>query len=159
MARRTEGEQVERIFFEHVSFIYRTIILTAVIILLAIAAAIVLNIWWVALLGLLGFLPLYLKRKKRNRFIITNERFIREQFNPHHNIVDVPLRNIVGVKLLNRATDKYGDVRVETTAEYGDQLLVDGEREVGVIMCHKIPDHATFGEIVTFARDTALGAF
>jgi hypothetical protein len=158
MARGTRSEQVERIFFEHISFIYRTIIVTAVIILVAIAAAIVLNIWWVALLGLLGFVPLYFKRKKRNRFIITNERFIREQFNPHHNIVAVPLKSIVGVKLLSRATDKYGDVRVETTPEYGDQLLVDGEREVGVIMCRKIPDHANFGDIVAFARDTAIGA-
>jgi hypothetical protein len=158
MARRTDSEQVERIFFEHISFLYRTIILTAVIILLAIAAAIVLEIWWVALFGLLGFVPLYFKRKKRNRFIITNERFIREQFNPHHNIVAVPLKNIVGVKLLSRATDKYGDVRVETTPDYGDQLLVDGEREVGVIMCQKIPDHASFGDIVAFARDTAVRA-
>lgn len=158
MARGTDSEQVERIFFEHVSFIYRTIILTAVIILLAIAAAIVLNIWWVASLGLLGFVPLYFKRKKRNRFIITNESFIREQFNPHHNIVAVPLKSIVGVKLLSRATDKYGDVRVETTPEYGDQLLVDGESEVGVIMCQKIPDHANFGDIVSFARDTAIRA-
>lgn len=155
MPHGTQSEQVERIFFEHVSFIYKTLILSVVICLLAIAAAIVVNIWWIALLGLLGFLPVYFKRKKRNRYIITNERFIRELYNPHHNTIAVPLKNIVGAKLLTRASDRYGTVRVETTPEYGDQLLVDGESECGVIMCHKIPDHATFSEILLFARDAA----
>ncbi len=156
MSNGSRSEQVERIFYEHISFIYRILILSVVIFLLAIAAAIIVKIWWIAPIGLLAFVPVYFKRKQRNRFIITNERFIREQFNPHHNVVGVPLKNIVGVKLLNRATDKYGTVRIETTPEYGDQLLVDGEREVGVIMCYKVPDHPTFGEIVTFARDMAV---
>ncbi len=155
MPHGTQSEQVERIYFEHVSFIFKTLILSVVICLLAIAAAIVVNIWWIALLGLLGFLPVYFKRKKRNRYIITNERFIRELFNPHHNTIAVPLKNVVGAKLLTRASDKCGTVRVETTPEYGDQLLVDGESEHGVIMCHKIPDHATFSEILLFARDAA----
>ncbi len=156
MPKGNKSEQVERIFYEHISFIYRTVILSVVILLLAVAAAIIVQIWWIALAGIIAFLPIYFKRKRRNRFIITNERFIREQFNPHHNIVAVPLKNIVGVKLLSRATDKYGTVRIETTPEHGDQLLVDGEREVGVIMCDKVPDHATFSEIVTFARDVAV---
>ncbi len=156
MANGGKSEQVERIFYEHISFIYKTVILSVVILLLAVAAAIIVQIWWVALVGVIALLPIYFKRKRRNRFIITNERFIREQFNPHHNIVAAPLKNIVGVKLLSRATDKYGTVRIDTTPEYGDQLLVDGEREVGVIMCYKIPDHPTFGEIVTFARDVAV---
>lgn len=156
MANGSKSERVERIFYEHISFIYKAVILSVVILLLAIAAAIIVQIWWIALAGVLALFPIYFKRKKRNRFIITNERFIREQFNPHHNIVAVPLKNIVGLKLLNRATDKCGTVRIDTTPEYGDQLLVDGEREVGVIMCHKIPDHPTFGEVVTFARDMAV---
>jgi hypothetical protein len=152
----SRSEQVERIFYEHFSFILKTVILSVVILLIAIAAAIVVQIWWIALIGLLALLPIYIKSKRRNRFIITNERFIREQFNPHHNIVAAPLESIVSVKLLSRAADRYGTVRVETTPEYGDQLLVDGEREVGVIMCYKVPDHPTFAEIVTFARDMAL---
>jgi hypothetical protein len=152
----SRSEQVERIFYEHLSFILKTVILSVVILLIAIAAAIVFQIWWIALIGLLALLPIYIKSKRRNRFIITNERFIREQFNPHHNIVAAPLQSIVGVKLLSRATDKYGTVRVETTPEYGDQLLVNGEREVGVIMCYKVPDHPTFADIVTFARDMAV---
>jgi len=156
MPNVNKSEQVERIFYEHISFIYRTVILSVVILLLAVAAAIIVQIWWIALAGIIAFLPIYFKRKRRNRFIITNERFIREQFNPHHNIVAVPLKHIVGIKLLSRATDKYGTVRIEMTPEHGDQLLVDGEREVGVIMCDKIPDLALFGEIVTFARDVAL---
>ena len=156
MPKDSQAEQVERIFYEHISFLYRTVILSVVILLLAVAAAIIVQIWWVAFAGIIAFFPIYFKRKRRNRFIITNERFIREQFNPHHNIVAVPLKNIVGVKLLSRATDKHGTVRIDTTPEYGDQLLVDGEREVGVIMCHKIPDHTTFSEIVTFARDVAV---
>ncbi|HUV87930.1 MAG TPA: hypothetical protein VMX79_12565 [bacterium] len=156
MANGSKSEQVERIFYEHISFIYKTVFLSVVILLLAIAAAIIVQIWWIALAGILALVPIYFKRKRRNRFIITNERFIREQFNPHHNVVAVPLKNIVGLKLLNRATDKYGTVRIDTTPEYGDQLLVDGEREVGVIMCYKIPDHPTFGEVVTFARDMAV---
>jgi hypothetical protein len=156
MPNGSQSEQVERIFYEHISFIYRTLILSVILFLLAIAAAIIVQIWWIALIGFFAFVPVYYKRKKRNRFIITNERFIREQFNPHHNIVATPLKNIVGIKLLNRATDKYGTVRIETTPEYGDQLLVDGERETGVIMCYKVPDHPTFGEIVTFARDMAV---
>lgn len=156
MPNGSRYEQVERIFYEHISFMYRTIILSVIIFLLAIAAAIIVQIWWIGAIGLLAFVPLYFKRTRRNRFIITNERFIREQFNPHHNIVAVPLKNIVGVKLLNRATDKYGTVRIDTTPEYGDQLLVDGEREVGVIMCYKVPDHPGFGEILTFARDMAV---
>lgn len=152
----SRSEQVERIFYEHLSFILKTVILSVVILLIAIAAAIVVQIWWIALIGLLALLPIYIKSKHRNRFIITNERFIREQFNPHHNIVAAPLESIVGVKLLSRASDKYGTVRVETTPEYGDQLLVDGEREVGVIMCYKVPDHPTFADIVSFARDMAV---
>ncbi len=152
----SRSEQVERIFYEHFSFIIKTVILSVVIFLIAIAAAIVVQLWWIALIGLLAFIPIYIKSKRRNRFILTNERFIREQFNPHHNIVAAPLESIVGVKLLSRASDKYGTVRVETTPEYGDQLLVDGEREVGVIMCYKVPDHPTFAEIVTFARDMAV---
>lgn len=155
MANGSKSEQVERIFYEHISFIYKTVILAVVILLVAVAVAIITQIWWIALVGVLALVPIYFKRKKRNRFIITNERFIREQFNPHHNIIAVPLQNIVGVKLLNRAADKCGTVRIETTPEFGDQLLVDGEKEAGVIMCYKIPDHPTFGEIVTFARDVA----
>jgi hypothetical protein len=155
MAHGTASEQVERIFVEHISFIYKPLILSVIVFLLAIAAAIVVEIWWIGLVGLLAFLPIYFKLKRRNRFIITNERFIRELYNPHHNTVAVPLKNITGVKLLSRATDKYGTVRVETTPEYGDQLLVDGDGEYGVIMCRKIPDHATFGEILLFARDVA----
>lgn len=156
MANGSKSEQVERIFYEHISFIYKTVILSVVILLLAVAAAVIVQIWWIALAGVLALVPIYFKRKKRNRFIITNERFIREQFNPHHNTIAVPLQNIVAVKLLNRATDKYGTVRIETTPEYGDQLLVDGEKEVGAIMCYKVPDHPTFGEIVTFAKDMAV---
>jgi hypothetical protein len=155
MPHGTQSEQVERIFVEHVSFLYKTLILSVVFCLVAIAAAIIVGIWWIALLGLLGFLPAYFKLKRRNRYIITNERFIRELYNPHHNMVAVPLKSIVGIKLLSRATDKYGTVRVETTPEYGDQLLVDGQAEYGVIMCHKIPDHAAFSDIRLFARDVA----
>ena len=152
MPKGTESEQVERIFYEHISFLYSTIILAAVIAVVAIAAAIVLKMWTLAFLSLLGIIPIYFKRKRRNRFIITNERFIREEFNPHHNLIAVPLNNVVNAKLLNRATDKYGSVRVETTPEFGDQLLVDGDREVGVIMCRKIPDHANFAEILMSSR-------
>ncbi|MGD8718760.1 MAG: hypothetical protein PVH29_08050 [Candidatus Zixiibacteriota bacterium] len=152
MPKGTESEQVERIFYEHISFLYSTIILAAVIAVVAIAAAIVLKMWTLALISLLGIIPIYFKRKRRNRFIITNERFIREEFNPHHNLIAVPLKNVVNAKLLNRATDKYGAVRVETTPEFGDQLLVDGDREVGVIMCRKIPDHANFAEILMSSR-------
>ena len=152
----SRSEQVERIFYEHISFIFKTVFVSVLIFLVAVAAAVVVQIGWIALLGVIGFLPIYIKSKRRNRFIITNERFIREQFNPHHNIVAVPLENIVGIKLLSRASDKYGTVRIETTPEYGDQLLVDGEREVGVIMCYKIPDHPTFAEIVEFARDMTV---
>lgn len=156
MPNGTQSEQVERIFVEHISYIFKTLILSIVFCLVAIAAAIVVNIWWIALLGLLGFLPAYFKLKRRNRYIITNERFIRELYNPHHNTIAVPLKNIVGTKLLSRASDKYGTVRVETTPEYGDQLLVDGEAEYGVIMCHKIPEHAAFSEILIVARDLAI---
>lgn len=155
MPKGTQSEQVERIFVEHISYVFKTLILSIVFCLLAIAVAIVVQIWWVALLGLLGFLLPYFKLKRRNRYIITNERFIRELYNPHHNTIAVPLKNIVGTKLLSRATDKYGTVRVETTPEYGDQLLVDGEAEYGVIMCHKIPDHASFSEILLIARNGA----
>lgn len=155
MANGTQSEQVERIFVEHISFIFKTLILSIVFCLLAIALAIVVKIWWIAPLGLLGFVPLYFKLKRRNRYIITNLRFIRELYNPHHNTIAVPLEHITGAKLLNRATDKFGTVRVETTPQYGDQLLVDGQAEYGVIMCHKIPDHAAFSEILLFARDVA----
>jgi hypothetical protein len=155
MANGNKSEQAERIFFEHISFIYKTVILSVLILIIAVAAAIITQIWWIALVGALGLVPIYFKRKRRNRFIITNKRFIREQFNPHHNIIGAPLQNIVGVKSLSRASDKYGTVRIETTPEFGDQLLVDGEKEVGVIMCYKVPDHQTFGEIVTFAKDVA----
>jgi hypothetical protein len=155
MPNGTQSEQVERIFVEHISFVFKTLILSIVFFLLAIAVAIVVKVWWIALLGVLGFVPLYFKLKKRNRYIITNERFIRELYNPHHNTIAVPLDKVVGAKLLNRASDKYGTVRVETTPDYGDQLLVDGEAEYGVIMCYKIPDHATFSEILLFARDAA----
>lgn len=152
MPKGTESEQVERIFYEHISFIYKTIIIAVVIVLAAIAAAVVLKMWTLALAGVLGFVPIYFKRKRRNRFIITTDRFVREEFNPHHNLIAVPLKNVVNAKLMNRATDKYGSVRVETTPEYGDQLLVDGDREVGVIMCRKIPDHANFAEILMSSR-------
>lgn len=155
MPNGTQSEQVERIFVEHISFLYKTLILSVVFCLLAIAVAIVINIWWIALLGLLGFLPAYFKLKRRNRYIITDQRFIRELYNPHHNTIAVPLKNIVGAKLLSRATDRYGTVRVDTTPEFGDQLLVDGQTEYGVIMCHKIPDHAAFSDILLFARDVA----
>ncbi len=148
-------EQVERIFFEHISFLYKSIFIACVVFLLAIAVAIVVKLWWVVLAGLLGLIPVYFAKKKRNRFIITNKRFIRELYNPHHSIIAVPLADIVNVKILNRATDKHGGVQIQTTPAYGEQLLVDGENEYGIIVCRKIPDHANFRDILAFAAEAA----
>ena len=153
MANGGNPEQAERIFYEHISYIYKTVVIAVLIVLVAIAAAIFTKIGWIAFAGVLAFIPVYLKRRRRNRFILTDKRFIREQFNPHHNVIAVPLDKILGIKLLNRATDKFGTVRVETTPEYGDQLLVDGEKEVGVIMCYKVPDHQIFSEIISVAQE------
>ena len=148
-------EQVERIFVEHISFLYKSIILGAVIFLVAVAAAIAVKLWWVFLAGLLGYIPIYLGQKKRNRFILTNKRFIRELYNPHHNILAVPLPDIVNVKILSRATDKFGTVQILTTPGYGEQLLVDGENEFGIITCRKIPGHANFRDILATAAEAA----
>lgn len=147
-AAAKSSEQVERIFYEHSSVLAPSIIIACAILLITIAAAIVLKKWFIAPVGLLGFIIVYFKNKKRNRFIITNTRFIRELFNPHHNLLAVPLPSIVDVRILNRATDKVGNVRIETEPQYGDQLLIDDRREVGIVVCRKIPGHANFREIL-----------
>jgi len=155
MANGSTSDQVERVFFEHISFLYPAIIVSAIVFLLAVVAAFVVETWWLAAVGLPAFGYVYFRRKKRNRYIITTKRFIRELYNPHHSVVAAPLVDVVNAKILNRATDKFGNVRVETAPRFGDQLLIDGDREVGVIMCYKIPGHADFRDILVMAADLA----
>jgi len=157
MANGTAKEEVERVFFEHISFLYKHVLLGAVIFIVGVAAAVVFNMWFIALGGLLvGILPAYLKKKQRNRFLLTNRRFIRELYNPHRSVIAVPLSEIRGAKIMNRATDKFGTVQILTTPAYGEQLLVDGEREYGIIICRKVPGHAGFRDIVAFAAEVAV---
>lgn len=157
MAGENASEQVERIFYEHISAIYGSIAIGVLVFIAAVVAAIVTHIWFIFLAGFLGILPPYLKNKRRNRFILTNQRFIREVFNPHHNVVAVPLKEIVGVKILSRKTDPYGTVEIQTTPQYGEQLRVDGENAVGLLICRKVPGHDTFREIISFAANVAAG--
>ncbi len=156
-AAAKSSEQVERIFYEHTSVLVPSIIIACAILLVTIAAAVVVKKWFIAPVGLLAFLLVYFKNKKRNRFIITNTRFIRELFNPHHSLLAVPLPAIVDVRILNRATDKVGTVRIETEPRYGDQLLIDERREVGIVICRKIPGHANFREILVDSVMSAGG--
>jgi len=149
------GDQVERVFYESFSFVIPSIIISAAVLTVTIAAAVVVKIWWVGPLGVLAFISAYFQNKRRNRYMITTNRFIRELFHPSHTVAAVPLKEIENVKILNRATDKTGNVRVETAPAFGDQLLVDGERELGVIMCYKVPSHANFREVLTTAVDNA----
>jgi len=157
MADGRSSEQVERIFYEHISFLYPSIVIGVIIFIAAVVAAFVAGIWYIFLAGVLGFLPAYFKNKRRNRFILTDRRFIREVFNPHHSIIAVPLNEIVGVKILSRKTDPHGTVEIQTTPAYGEQLRVDGETAVGLIICRKVPGHDNFREIVAFAANAAAG--
>ena len=155
MSNGNASEQVERIFEEPWTFLLPAIIVSTLVLAATIAAAVVVKIWWIGPIGLLAYIYVYLRKKRRNRFIITNRRFIRELYNPHHSIIAVPLDQIVEVKLTSRATDKVGSVQIRTTPAFGDQLLIDGERELGVIDCRRIPGHANFREILVGAVETA----
>jgi hypothetical protein len=150
-AQKTDQELVERIFYEHISYLYPTLIICAFLFLIIIAAAIVTNIWYILLAVFLLILPVYLKTRRRNRFLITDRRFIRVLANPKSGTIDVPLDEIVNVKSLNRSTDAKGNVHVYTTPAYGDQILVDNEDEMGVITCHKMSGHANFVEVLNDA--------
>jgi hypothetical protein len=149
--QKTDQELVERIFYEHISYLYPTIIICALLFLIIIAAAIVTNIWYILLAVFVLILPIYLKTRRRNRFLITDHRFIRVLANPKSGTIDVPLDEIVNVKSLSRSTDAKGSVHVYTTPAYGDQILVDNENEMGVITCHKMAGHANFVEVLTDA--------
>jgi|GEM_PF-1140398 len=150
-AQKTDQELVERIFYEHISYLYPTLIICALLFLIIIAAAIVTNIWYILLAVFLLILPVYLKTRRRNRFLITDRRFIRVLANPKSGTIDVPLDEIVNVKSLSRSTDAKGSVHVYTTPAYGDQILVDNENEMGVITCHKMAGHANFVEVLNDA--------
>jgi hypothetical protein len=144
-------ELVERIFYEHVSYLYPVIIICALFFPVIIAAAIVSKIWYLIFAVFLLIIPIYLKIRRRNKFMITNRRFIRVLANPKSGTIDVPLGEIVSVKSLSRTTDAKGTVHVYTKPAYGDQILVDNENEVGVINCHKIASHNDFIEVLTDA--------
>lgn len=153
-----ETELVERIFYEHISYIYPTIIVSVVIVLIIIAAAVVTKIWPLLALSLILALPIYLKTRRRNRFLITNRRFIRVLSNPKSGTIDVPLNEIVEAKVLSRRTDPKGTVHVYTTPAYGEQILVDNENEVGVIACSKVAGHGDLAEVLMdFVRKAKYG--
>jgi hypothetical protein len=144
-------ELVERIFYEHISYLYFTIIICVLIFLAIVAAAIISEIWYIIFAAFILILPIYLKTRRRNRFMITNLRFIRVLANPKSGTIDVPLGEIVSAKSLGRSADAKATVHIYTTPTYGDQILVDNENEVGVISCHKMAGHADFVEVLTDA--------
>lgn len=148
-AREADQELVERIFYEHISYLYPTLVVCVVLFLIIIAAAVVTNIWYILLAVFLLIIPVYLKTRRRNRFMITDRRFIRVLANPKSGTIDVPLGEIVSAKSLSRSTDAKGTVHVYTTPAYGDQILVDNDNEMGVITCHKMAGHADFVEVLT----------
>lgn len=150
-ARNSDKELVERIFHEHISYLYPTVVVCALLLLVIIAAAVVSKIWFIIFAAVLLIVPIYLKTRRRNRFMITDRRFIRVLANPKSGTIDVPLSEIVSTKSLSRSADAKGTVHVYTTPAYGDQILVDNENEVGVITCHKMAGHANFVEVLTDA--------
>lgn len=145
----TQNEElVERMFYEHISYLYPTIVICSLLFIAIIAAAVISKIWYVIFAAFLLIIPIYLKTRKRNRFMITNLRFIRVLANPKSGTADVPLNEIISVKSLSRAADSKGTVHVYTNPAYGDQILVDNENEVGVITCHKMAGHNDFVEVL-----------
>lgn len=150
-ARNSDKELVERIFHEHISYLYPTVVVCALLLLVIIAAAVVSKIWFIIFAAVLLIVPIYLKTRRRNRFMITDRRFIRVLANPKSGTIDVPLSEIVSTKSLSRSADAKGTVHVYTTPAYGDQILVDNENEMGVITCHKMAGHANFVEVLTDA--------
>lgn len=150
-ARNSDKELVERIFHEHISYLYLTVVVCTLLLLVIIAAAVVSKIWFIIFAAVLLIVPIYLKTRRRNRFMITDRRFIRVLANPKSGTIDVPLSEIVSTKSLSRSADAKGTVHVYTTPAYGDQILVDNENEVGVITCHKMAGHANFVEVLTDA--------
>jgi len=156
------SESVFKVVFEHKSFMYPTYLLMIIMFLVITATSIVLevvlkiNYTWLGLFAnLLIVIPYYIQKSRRNEFIITNKRFIRNLKHPKKLAIEIPLKEIISVKYLSRAIDKHGIVQIRTTPEYGEQILIDGDTEYGIVTLFKVSDHTGFTTTLSDAIDMA----
>ncbi len=159
---KTGGENVFKAVYEHKSFMYPTYILMIIMFLVITATSIALETvfkiqysWLGLFANILILIPYYIQKSRRNEFIITNKRFIRNLKHPKKLAIDIPLKEIITVKYLSRAIDKHGIVQIRTTPEFGEQILIDGDAEYGVVTLFKVNDHTNFAITLSDAVDMA----
>ncbi|MCP4230773.1 MAG: hypothetical protein GY771_11605 [bacterium] len=155
-------EDIFKAVYEHGSFMYPTYALMIIMFLIITATSITLETafhikysWTGLFANFLIIIPYFIQKSRRNEFIITNKRFIRNLKHPKRAAYEIPLKEIISVKFLSRAIDKYGIVQIRTTPEYGEQILIDGDTEYGVVTLFKVDGHADFTTTLTDAPETA----
>lgn len=160
--KKPGDESVYKVVYEHKSFLYPTyalmIIMFLVITVTSITLEVAFNIrysWLGLFANILIIIPYYLQKARRNQFIITNKRFIRNLKHPKRAAYEIPLKEIISVKYLSRAIDTHGIVQVRTTPEYGEQILIDGDTEYGVVTLFKVNDHVGFTTTLEDAAEMA----
>ncbi len=156
------GESVFKVVYEHKSFMYPTYALMVIMFLVITVTSITLEVgfnlrysWLGLFANILIIIPYYLQKARRNQFIITNKRFIRNLKHPKRAAYDIPLKEIISIKYLSRAIDTHGVVQIRTTPEYGDQILIDGDTEYGVVTLFKVNDHVGFTTTLEDAAEMA----
>lgn len=155
-------ESVYKVVYEHKSFMYPTyalmIIMFLVITITSITLEVALGIrysWLGLFANVLVLIPYYIQKSRRNQFIITNKRFVRNLRHPKRAVYEIPLKEIISVKYLSRAIDTHGIVQIRTTPEYGEQILIDGDTEYGVVTLFKVTDHVNFTTTLEDAAEMA----
>lgn len=155
------AETEEKLYseYQHISSVKTPLIISGV----ALLGSVVGIFWFDALIfSIIGLIPIafaiYLWFT-RDVYSITDRRFVRVSGMGKKKVVEVPMRDVVGVEMDNGQdkAKKFADLDVITTVKYGEQILIQRDHEYGVYRCVFVANPQIFKETIELAKSRHRG--
>jgi hypothetical protein len=145
--------------YQHISSVKTPLIISGV----ALLGSVVGMFWLDALIfSILGLIPIafaiYLW-VTRDVYSITDRRFVWVSGMAKKKVVEVPMREVVGVEVDNgqNQAKKFADLDVITTVKYGEKILIQKDHEYGVYRCFFVANPQIFKETIELAKSRHRG--
>jgi len=145
--------------YQHISSVKTPLIISGVALLGSVVGMFGLNALIFSILGLIPIAFAIYLWFTRDVYSITNRRFVRVSGMGKKKVVEVPMREVVGVEVDNGQDQakKFADLDVITTVKYGEKILIQRDHEYGVYRCFFVTNPQIFKETIELAKSRHRG--
>jgi hypothetical protein len=145
--------------YQHISSVKTPLIICGVALFGCIVGMFWLDALIFAIIGLIPIAYVVFLWFTRDVYSITDRRFVRVSGIAKKKVVEVPVRDIVGVEINDgqKRAKNAADLDVLTSVKYGEQIFIQKDQEYGVYHCIFVAKPQIFKESIDLAKSRHKG--